>query len=168
MNVTRQGKTEALSGVQPELGQDSPHFKLFDADNSRVKTRMLKGQVTFINVVPDLMTPTGTAQATKIAGLADQYPNVRFITVSVNDVNEQKGWKASHPQADGAEVLSDYEQSFGYALNLLIPDEGVLARSIVILDADAKVQYLQIVPEQTKEPDYLAAVNALQSVVAKS
>lgn len=168
MNVTRQGKTEALSGVQPELGQDSPHFKLFDAENQRVKTRMLKGKITFINVVPDLMTVTGTAQATKISGLADQYPEIRFVTVSTNEINEQKGWQASHPQVEGAEILSDYEQSFGYALNLLIPDEGVLARSIVILDADAKAQYLQIVPEQTQEPDYLAAVNALQSVVAKA
>ena len=129
MKVTRQGKEEALAGDLPELGQDSPHFKLFDANNERVKTRMLKGKITFINVIPDLETATGTAQATKVAGLADQYPSVRFLTVSTNEVNDQKGWLASHPQAEGAQLLSDYEQSLGYALNLLIPDEGVLARS---------------------------------------
>jgi len=92
-----------------------------------------------------------------------EYPDVRLITVSTNPINEQKGWCAAN-DIPNAELLSDYEQSFGYAMKLLIPDEGVLARSIFLIDADGQIVYRQIVPEMTHEPDYLAALNAVEKL----
>ena len=41
------------------------------------------------------------------------------------------------------------------------PLEGVLARSIVVVGADGKVAYSQLVPEIKEEPDYDAALSAL-------
>jgi thiol peroxidase len=60
--------------------------------------------------------------------------------------------------------MSDYEQSFGYALKLLIPDEAQLARSIIIMDENGKIIYEQVVKEQTHEPDYLAALHVLDQL----
>ncbi len=37
------------------------------------------------------------------------------------------------------QLVSDAEESFGYESKLLIPDEGILARSVWILDKEGKV-----------------------------
>ena len=42
------------------------------------------------------------------------------------------------------------------------PLQGLCARSVVVLDADNKVIYSQLVPEITEEPDYAAALAALK------
>ena len=39
--------------------------------------------------------------------------------------------------------------------------EGLLARSVVVVDADGTVLYNQLVPEIANEPDYDAAIAAL-------
>lgn len=63
------------------------------------------------------------------------------------------------------QLVSDREESFGYESKLLIPDEGVLARSVWILDKDGKVAYRQIVKELTDEPDYDQALAELKKLL---
>ena len=41
------------------------------------------------------------------------------------------------------------------------PLAGLLARSVVVIDADGTVRYTELVPEITTEPDYDAALEAL-------
>jgi thiol peroxidase len=41
------------------------------------------------------------------------------------------------------------------------PLAGITARAVVVLDADDKVVYTQLVPEITQEPDYDSAMAAL-------
>jgi thiol peroxidase len=40
---------------------------------------------------------------------------------------------------------------------------GLLARAVVVLDTDGKVSYTELVPEIGQEPDYQAAIAALQA-----
>ncbi len=42
------------------------------------------------------------------------------------------------------------------------PLKGLLARSVVAIDADGKVIYTELVPEVTNEPNYEAALEALK------
>jgi thiol peroxidase len=41
------------------------------------------------------------------------------------------------------------------------PLAGLCARAVVVLDGDNQVQYTQLVPEITQEPDYESALKAL-------
>ena len=41
------------------------------------------------------------------------------------------------------------------------PLQGLLARSVVVLDSDGSVAYTELVPEIGQEPDYDAAIAAL-------
>ena len=53
---------------------------------------------------------------------------------------------------------------FGKNYGLLIADlplKGLLARAVVVLDEDNRVQYMELVEEITQEPDYAAALAAL-------
>ncbi|WP_367341975.1 thiol peroxidase [Limosilactobacillus sp.] len=164
MQVTIEGKPYQLVGDLPEVGVDIPHFKLFDKKDQRVKTREFFGKVTLFSVVPDINTSVCSIQTRKFNRAMEDYPQVNFITVSTNTVAEQRGWCAAQG-LDNIRLLSDAEQSFGYALKVLIPDTGTLARSIFIMDEDGKIRYEQLVPEETEEPDYLAALNALKKLL---
>ncbi|GEO68650.1 thiol peroxidase [Levilactobacillus acidifarinae] len=166
MDVTRLGKKMALTGDLPEVGDQLPKFKLFDQQNNKVKTANLIGQVSLISVVPDLDTPVCTLQTRKFVQQADHYPAAKFYTVSNNSVAEQTGWCAAEG-VQNVTLLSDEELSFGYETGLYVPNAGNLARSIWIIDETGKIVYRQIVIEQSEEPDYLAALTALEKLVPR-
>lgn len=164
MKVTINGEERDLVGNPPSVGEDVPHFKVFNADGERVKTRQLFGKVTLLSVVPDINTSVCSIQTKKFNQLMDNFPNVNFLTISTNTNDDQQKWCA----AEGVynmQLVSDKEQSFGYALKVLIPDEGVLARSIWILDPDGKIVYREIVSELTDEPNYDAAIAELKKLI---
>lgn len=163
MEVTVNGEKMQLVGNPPADGTEIPHFKLFDAQNQRVKTRELLGQPTVFLVVPDLNTATDTEQVAKFQQLLKKFNQVRLVVVSTNTVAEQQAWATAH-QISGLELLSDYEQSFGYALKLLIPDEGVLARAVIAIDNRGQIVYQQVVSEITQEPDYTEAATAVEKL----
>ena len=55
-------------------------------------------------------------------------------------------------------------RTFAKDYGVLIEDgplAGITARAVVVLDADNKVLYTQLVPEITQEPDYDAALAVL-------
>lgn len=166
MEVTRLGKKMALAGKLPEVGESLPKFKLFDQQNNKVKTANLIGQVALISVVPDLDTPVCTIQTRKFTQQADHYPAAKFYTVSNNSVAEQTGWCAAEG-VQNVDLLSDEELSFGYETGLYVPNAGNLARSIWIIDETGEIVYRQVVIEQSEEPDYLAALTALEKLVPR-
>ena len=62
--------------------------------------------------------------------------------------------------------LSDYlDQSFGRAFGVVIEEPLILARAVFVIDAAGVVQYEEVVPEITNEPDYAAAMAALKSLL---
>ncbi|WP_010622807.1 peroxiredoxin [Paucilactobacillus suebicus] len=164
MEITRRGQVETLVGNPPEVGEELPHFKVFNAEGQKVKTRDLLGKILLISVVPDINTRVCSIQTKKFNKTMDQYPDVKFITVSTNTTKQQAAWCAAE-DVQQMEMMSDSEESFGYEMKLLVPNEGVLARSIFIVDGAGKIIYRQIVEEQTDEPNYLAAINALKKLI---
>lgn len=61
--------------------------------------------------------------------------------------------------------LSDYfDQSFGRAFGVAIEEPLVLARAVFVIDAAGVVQYEEVVPEITDEPDYAAAMAAIETL----
>ena len=69
--------------------------------------------------------------------------------------------------AEGIENVvsgSAFRSSFGEDFGVLQADgpmKGLLARAVIVLDAEGKVVYTQLVPEITEEPDYEAALAAI-------
>lgn len=164
MEIMIAGQPRPLVGNPPVVGDDLPHFKVFDKNNEKVKTRQLLGKVTLISVVPNIDTSVCSLQTKKFNQTMDQFPDVNFLTISTNLVEDQQKWCA----AEGVKqmrLMSDHEQSFGYAMNLLIPDEGFLARSVWIIDPDGKIVYREIVDELEHEPNYDAAMAELKKLI---
>lgn len=89
----------------------------------------------------------------------------KAVVVSMDLPFAQKRW------ADAAEVknivtVSDHrDASFGMAYGLLIKELRLLARAVMVLGPDRKIAYMELVPEVTNEPDYAAALAALDKVL---
>ena len=60
-------------------------------------------------------------------------------------------------------MLSDYyDHSFGKAYGLLINEWHLLARAVLVLDADNKVTYVEYLDNINSEPNYDAAIEAVK------
>ena len=71
--------------------------------------------------------------------------------------------------AEGIENVvsaSAFRSTFGEDYGVIMqgsPIQGLLARSVVVTDADHKIVHTELVPEIANEPDYEAAKKALES-----
>ncbi|MGO0155077.1 thiol peroxidase [Leuconostoc mesenteroides] len=164
MNVLLNGNKVALEGDPLKVGDEIPHFKLIDQNNEKIKTADLLGKVTLLSVVPDLNTDICSLQTRRFNQAVDQFTDVNFVTISTNTVAEQRDWCAAEG-VQNMRMLSDEQESFGYATKLYVPDTGFDTRSIYIIDATGVVLYSQIVPEISDEPDYDAALTALSNAL---
>lgn len=164
VEVTINGEVRSLVGNPPAGGEEMPHFKVFDKNDEKIKTRFLFGKPTLISVVPDINTSVCSIQTKKFNEEVDKYTGANFLTVSTNTIADQQKWCAAE-NVEHMQLVSDHEESFGYALKLLIPEEGILARSVWVMDAEGKITYREICPEIVAEPDYDAAIAALKQLL---
>lgn len=153
-NVTLKGKPLTLMGEPLQVGQTLPEVRLPDRALKLVDLKSLKGKVTILSVVPSLDTPTCEEQthilSEKNEGL-DQ--SVRLVTLSRDLPFAQKRF-AKGAKINNILFLSDYrDASFGNASGLLIEENRLLARAVMVLDRGGVIRYLEIVPELSSLPD---------------
>jgi thiol peroxidase len=58
------------------------------------------------------------------------------------------------------------DRSFGQNWGVLIDELKILSRAVFVLNGEGVIQYVEIVPEVTDEPDYEAAAAAVQKLLA--
>ena len=159
--VTFKGAPLKLEGNPIRVGDPLPDAKLASPDLKLVSLSETTGKVRIVSIVPSLDTKVCEQQthylSEKNAGL-DQ--SVQLITVSVDTPFAQKRF-AEDAKISNITFLSDYRGGdFGRAYGLLVPDIHVLARSVMVVDKDNVIRYLQIVPELASLPDMDAAFQA--------
>ncbi len=165
--VTFLGNPLTLVGEPLAKGQAAPDFTLhYFADGMHViKLEDLQGKPTLLSVVPSLDTPVCSTQtktfAEKLSGLGDR---VNAVTVSLDLPFAQARFCGSE-NLGGMKTGSDYmDRQFGQDYGLLIDELKVLARAVIVLDAQGQVVYQEIVPEVTSEPNYQAALEVLEQL----
>ncbi len=152
--ITLGGKPLTLTGEKLQTGKMLPTVLLPDLGLNMVDLQSFKGKVTLLSVVPSLDTPTCDKQTHILSeenkGL-DKIANL--ITISRDLPFAQKRF-ASKTKMNNITFLSDYRDAeFGKSTGLLIKENRLLARAIIILDSKGIVRYLEIVSELSKLPD---------------
>lgn len=165
--VTLGGTPVQTSGSLPAVGSKAPDFRLTKEDLSDASLKDFAGKKKIINIVPSLDTGTCAASARRFDHEVASIPDAVLLTVS----NDLPFAMARFCKAEGLENIISLSQlrdrSFGKDWGVAItsgPLEGLLARAVVVLDANDRVAYAEQVPEIKQEPDYakaLAAVKAL-------
>jgi thiol peroxidase len=159
-----EGNPVTLSGDLPAVGSTAPDFQLVAGDLSDVTLATYAGKKKLLNIVPSLDTPVCATSTKKfneaMAGKSDAVALV--ISADLPFASDR------FCKAEGIENVLNLSMmrstSFAEDYGVLIEDgplAGITARAVVVLDADNKVVYTQLVPEITQEPDYDPALAAL-------
>jgi thiol peroxidase len=162
--ITLQGNACNTNGDLPGVGSTAPDFTLVDAKLNDVHLADYAGKKKLLNIVPSLDTPTCAVSTKKFNESAAQHDDAVVLVVSA-DLPFASGRFCGMEGLDNVVPLSlmrskDFARDYG----VLITDgplAGITARAVVVLDADNRVLYTQLVPEIADEPDYDAALAAL-------
>ncbi|TCT23967.1 thiol peroxidase [Thiobaca trueperi] len=159
-----QGNPVSLNGELPAVGSSAPDFTLVDKDLADRTLADFAGKKKLLNIVPSLDTPVcATSTKTFNAAMAGKTDAVALVISA--DLPFAMGRFCGAEGIDTVISLSMMRsRNFARDYGVLIEDgplAGITARAVVVLDADNKVLYTQLVPEITEEPDYEAALAKL-------
>jgi thioredoxin-dependent peroxiredoxin len=163
--VTFKGNPVTLVGPEVKVGDKAPDFKTLKVLDA-VTLADTPAKARLFSVVPSLDTPVcGTQTRTFDAGIKELGDKVACYTVSLDLPFAQKRFCGEH-KIESMTTLSDvHNHSFGENWGVLI--EGLplplLARSVFVVDKTGTVTYAEYVSEVTSEPNYAAALAALQA-----
>ena len=144
-----------LLGTPISVGRPLPSVELIDANTmNQVDLSKERGSVLLLSIVPSIDTRVCEEQTHYLGEKGDKLPQtVKRITISRDTPFAQKRF-AKEAKLTQLQYLSDYKQgNFGRSTGLLTEGPMLLARSIVIVDKQGIVRYIQVVPETTHLPD---------------
>lgn len=148
-------------GELPATGAPAPTVNLVGKDLGPV-TRT-NGVRTVLNIFPSVDTGVCAMSVRRFNELAAGLANTEVICVS-NDLPFAMARFCGAEGIDSVVVGSGFRSEFGDAYGVTMLDgplAKLLARSVVVIDADGTVLYTQLVDEIATEPDYDAAIAAL-------
>jgi len=165
-SVTFQGTPLTLVGNAIEVGTPAPAFSVLDNELKSVAQDILPGNVTVILTVPSLDTPVCDTEVRRFNREAAQLSDdVQILCISADLPFAQARWCGA-AGIDRVQTLSDHLQmSFGTAYGVQIKELRLLTRAVFVVDRESRVEYIQIVPEITDEPDYGAVLSAIKTIV---
>jgi len=169
--VLFKGSPLVLSGTAIKVGDSLREVQLTQTDLSPIGITDTKGKgkVRIISVVPSLDTPVCEQQthylSEKNKGLDKM---VELVTVSVDTPFAQKRF-AQEAQIANVTFLSDYRDAeFGKTYGLYLKGPHILARTVMVVDANNTVRYIQVTPELTQLPDLDEAFAVAKSLITAS
>ena len=164
--VTLQGNELHTNGDLPAVGSVAPDFVLVDGELANKKLSDFSGSKIIMNIVPSLDTPTCATSTKKFNEYASKLKDTVVLIISA-DLPFAQGRFCGVEGLENVVPLSMMRsRNFAKDYGVLIEDgplAGITARAVVVTDAEANVIYTQLVGEIADEPDYEAAIAALET-----
>lgn len=161
--ITLRGTPIHTTGELPGVGADAPTFTLAGADLSDVTPAAFSGKQVVLNIFPSIDTGVCTASVRAFNERAAGLDGAAVLCVSA-DLPFALGLFCGAEGIENVTVASAFRSSFGEDYGVTIADgpmAGLLARAAVVVDANGDVAYTELVPEISQEPNYDAALAAL-------
>lgn len=162
MKVTFGGTPVQLAGTEIHVGDTIADFSAVKNDLSPFKLSEIKGRKLIV-AVPSLDTSVCDAEVRRFNTEATKLKDVTVITVSMDLPFAQARWCGA-AGVENVITVSDYkDRDFAHTFGAYLPNVGLIARSIFLLDENNTVKYVQYVPEVTDHPNYEAALAAVRT-----
>lgn len=165
-NITLGGTPVETSGELPAIGSQLKDFKLVAIDLSTKTLADFKNVKLVLNIFPSVNTGVCAASVRQFNTEASELENTKVLCISRDLPFAQDQFCA----AEGLEnviMLSDFKEgAFGKNNGLIMANgafEGLLSRSVIVVDTDGKILYTEQVSETGEEPNYKAALETLYS-----
>jgi thiol peroxidase len=162
--VTLDGHACNTTGELPAVGSAAPEIQLVDGKLKDVRLADYSGKQVLMNIVPSLDTPTCAISTKKFNEHAAGRDNVVVLVISADLPFAQGRFCGAEEIEDVVPLSMMRSRAFAKDYGVLITDgplAGITARAVVVLDAEHKVAYTELVPEIADEPNYEAALAAL-------
>lgn len=163
--VTLHGDPITVEGVFPTVGSVAPDYRLVDGDLNDISLASHDGRRRLLSIVPSLDTPTCALSTKKFNEDAKARPDKLFLVCSADLPFAMKRFCGAEGTSNVISLSAmrnpiEFARSYG----VLIGDgplAGITARAVLVLDGQHKVLHAQLVGEIGDEPDYSAALAAL-------
>lgn len=165
--VTFKGNPVEIQGVLPAIGTQTPSFTLTKTDLADVGDSEFKGKRVVLNIFPSIDTPVCAASVRRFNQETAALPKTVVLCISADLPFALARFCGAEGLQDVVPLSDFRHKEFGSDFGVRMtegPLAGLLARSIVVLDSDGRVQYTQLVPEIAQEPDYDAALEAVKKL----
>jgi thiol peroxidase len=162
--VTLRGNPVQTSGELPKVGSKAPDFRLVNPDLKDVSLADFAGKKKILNIYPSVDTPVCATSTRKFNEKAAAIKDAVVICVAADLPFAFRRFCAAEGLSNVQTLSLMRGKEFGKAYGVELtngPMQGLLARAIVVLDADNKVTHTELVPEIAQEPNYDAALKAL-------
>lgn len=162
--VTFKNDPTTTVGELPAVGDMLPDFTLVDTELGDVSREDFTGKRLVFNIFPSVDTGVCAHSVRKFNKLGERHDDTAVICVS-------QDLPFAHARFCGAEGIdrvtsaSAFRSRFGKDFGVELegsPLRGLLARSVIVTDADHRIVYTELVPEIGQEPDYQGAEAALK------
>lgn len=162
--ITFHGNQAQTNGELPQIGSSAPDFKLVSKDLSNVTLSDYVGKKKLLNIVPSLDTGVCATSTKKFNDFAKQRDDVTVMVISADLPFAQSRFCVDEDVQNVIALSMMRSRNFAKDYGVLIEDgplAGITARAVLVLDAENRVVYTQLVPEIAQEPDYDAAIAAV-------
>ncbi|AJW99912.1 thiol peroxidase [Burkholderia gladioli] len=164
--VTLGGNPIELAGSFPAVGSQAPDFKLVGQDLGELTLASFAGKRKVLNIVPSLDTPTCATSTRKFNEAASKLADTAVVVVSGDLPFAAKRFCTTEGLANVSTASTfrsgrDFANAYGVDVTSG-PLNGLTARAVVVIDANDKVVYTELVEEIKNEPNYDAALAALK------
>ncbi len=157
-HVTLKGEDVELLGSFLKKGNLAPDFALVSHEMETVTLEDFKNHKKVIATVPSIDTPVCSEESIKLNELAMKFPDVMIFVISKDLPFAQSRFCKDH-KIENIKLLSDIRPKSNFAKDygVLIgsgPLEGLLTRTILVLNEHDKVIHSEIVSEITHFPNF--------------
>ena len=164
-SVTLKGNPVDVAGNLPKIGSTAPNFTLVDKALADVTLETYAGKRKVLNIFPSVDTPTCAMSVRAFNKHAAGLENTVVLNISADLPFAQTRFCA----AEGIENVVNLSTMRGrdFLMNygvLLFTSKlaGLAARSVIVIDENNVIKYIELVPEIANEPNYDAAISALK------
>ena len=164
VQITLKGKPIHTVGTLPTIHSHAPDFVLVNQNLEDVSLSHFKGKQKLLATAPSIDTDVCSTMTKHLNAFAHKHPKLAILVVTADLPFAQKRFCGIEHIHSLTTLSMMRNKDFGRSYGVLIQDgplEGVLARSLLILDEENRVLYEELVPEITQEPDYHKALAAL-------
>lgn len=163
--ITLGGNPIHTSGNLPENGSKAKDFALVGKDLNEVKLQDFVGSKLVLNIFPSIDTGTCATSVRTFNTEAAELENTKVLCIS-KDLPFAQNRFCGAEGIENAITLSDFRGgAFGTDYGLVMTDgalKGLLSRAVIVIDEKGDVIYTEQVGEIADEPNYKAALVALE------
>lgn len=153
-----------LNGQLPSVGSQLPDFLLADENLSNMTLNDFKGKKLVLNIFPSMNTPVCSASVVKFNQLASSFENTVVLCISRDLAFSHKQFCINNNIEDIVFLSDMRNDNFANNLGILHTNgkfQGLLARSVIIVDEDKNIIYTELVSQTGHEPDYDKVIEVL-------